>query len=106
MKNEVTEKRTLQQNSLPARFILRLISFYQKEISPQKPACCRFTPSCSAYAKEAITMHGAVRGSALALWRILRCNPFGKSGYDPVPEKTKLCTCNKRSEGAINLSEH
>jgi putative membrane protein insertion efficiency factor len=48
---------------------------------------CRFSPSCSAYAKEAIQTHGAARGSALAVWRILRCNPFGTSGWDPVPAR-------------------
>jgi uncharacterized protein len=49
------------------------------------PARCRFYPSCSAYALEAITRHGAVRGTALALWRLLRCQPFHPGGYDPVP---------------------
>lgn len=106
MNNKVTENKTPQQKSLAARFLLHLISFYQKQISPLTPACCRYTPSCSAYAKEAITIHGALRGSALALWRILRCNPFVKGGYDPVPEKTKLCTCKEKSEAAVSLSKH
>ena len=68
-------------------FIL-LIRFYQKALSPLKGApCCRFTPTCSNYAIEAFEKHGALKGFILALWRILRCNPFVKGGYDPVPEK-------------------
>lgn len=61
------------------------IRFYQKYISPLTPATCRFTPSCSHYAVEAIRKHGPFKGLALAVWRILRCNPWGGSGYDPVP---------------------
>ncbi|MBE6733207.1 MAG: membrane protein insertion efficiency factor YidD [Ruminococcaceae bacterium] len=63
-----------------------LIRLYQKGISPKKPSCCRFTPTCSQYAIEAITLHGAFKGSMLSVWRILRCNPFCKGGVDPVPE--------------------
>ena len=54
-------------------------------ISPLKPPTCRFTPTCSQYAIEAIRKHGPFKGLALAVWRILRCNPWGGSGYDPVP---------------------
>ena len=61
------------------------IRFYQKFISPLKPPTCRFTPTCSQYAIEAIRKHGPFKGLALAVWRILRCNPWGGSGYDPVP---------------------
>ena len=61
------------------------IIFYQRCISPFTPASCRFTPTCSQYAREAIIKHGPVRGLVLAIWRILRCNPWGGSGYDPVP---------------------
>ena len=64
-----------------------IIKIYQKAISPLKPPCCRFYPTCSAYAVEAIEKRGVFAGSLLAGWRILRCNPFGGSGYDPVPEK-------------------
>jgi putative membrane protein insertion efficiency factor len=71
------------------RFIGRLlilpIRFYQKFLSPLKPPTCRFTPTCSQYAIEAIRKHGPFKGLALAIWRILRCNPWGGSGYDPVP---------------------
>ncbi len=66
-----------------------IIRLYRKLISPLKPPCCRFTPTCSQYALEAIRVHGAFKGSALALWRILRCNPFSKGGYDPVPDKKR-----------------
>jgi uncharacterized protein len=67
-------------------FLLRgLIGAYQLLISPILPASCRFEPSCSHYAQEAIATHGVLRGLALALRRILRCHPWGGSGYDPVP---------------------
>ncbi|MBQ3547502.1 MAG: membrane protein insertion efficiency factor YidD [Clostridia bacterium] len=69
------------------KILIFLVRFYQKNISPRKIACCRFTPTCSQYAIEAISTHGAVKGTALSLWRILRCNPFCKGGYDPVPPK-------------------
>ena len=63
------------------------IRLYQKYISPIKPPCCRFTPTCSAYALEAFQKRGFFIGFILTVWRILRCNPFSKGGYDPVPEK-------------------
>ncbi|MGI6264961.1 MAG: membrane protein insertion efficiency factor YidD [Acutalibacteraceae bacterium] len=71
------------------RLLIGMVRFYQRAISPLKPSCCRFTPTCSEYAIEAIGRFGALKGGALALWRILRCNPWGGSGYDPVPEKKK-----------------
>ena len=61
------------------------IRFYQKFLSPLKPPTCRFTPTCSNYAIQAIRKHGPFKGLGLAVWRILRCNPWGGSGYDPVP---------------------
>ncbi len=61
------------------------IRLYQKYLSPLKPACCRFTPTCSQYAIEAITEWGVIIGLTLAFWRILRCNPFSEGGEDPVP---------------------
>ena len=67
-------------------FLLSLIRGYQNYLSPQRPGCCRYSPTCSNYAMEAIEKHGALRGILLALWRVLRCNPFSKGGYDPVPE--------------------
>lgn len=71
------------------RALLWLIAFYQKQCSPLSPGCCRFVPTCSEYAAEAIATWGAFRGLGLALWRVVRCNPFCKGGYDPVPLRTK-----------------
>jgi putative membrane protein insertion efficiency factor len=65
--------------------ILALIKTYRFALAPLMPLSCRFEPSCSAYALEAVRKHGPWRGSALAAWRILRCNPFNAGGYDPVP---------------------
>ena len=68
------------------KLFLKLIRFYQRKISPYRSACCRFTPTCSAYALEAIEKYGALKGGFLAFKRILRCNPFYKGDpYDPVP---------------------
>ena len=68
------------------KLFLALIRFYQRYISPAKPPCCRFSPTCSQYAYEAITKYGAAKGGWLALKRILRCHPFYKGDtYDPVP---------------------
>lgn len=73
------------------RFLLWAIRFYRKSISPGRPSCCRFMPTCSAYALEAIEVHGALRGGYLALRRLLKCHPFHKQAhaieYDPVPLK-------------------
>ncbi|MGV3641455.1 MAG: membrane protein insertion efficiency factor YidD [Adhaeribacter sp.] len=66
---------------------LIFIKLYQNLISPLTPASCRFTPTCSQYAAEAIRRHGPMHGGWLALKRISRCHPWGGSGYDPVPEK-------------------
>ena len=68
------------------RLLLAAIAFYRRRISPHTPAACRFQPSCSQYAQTAIERYGAGKGGRMALWRILRCNPFCKGGYDPVPE--------------------
>ncbi len=69
-----------------ARILLTLIRFYRRWVSPMTPPSCRFTPTCSAYAEEAVRRFGGARGGWLALRRLLRCHPFGGSGYDPVPE--------------------
>ena len=71
--------------ALPKRFLLWLIRLYRAGISPMHRPCCRFIPTCSQYAMEAIEKYGAVKGGYLALRRILRCNPFCNGGYDPVP---------------------
>jgi putative membrane protein insertion efficiency factor len=67
-------------------FLLSLIRLYQRWVSPLLGANCRFYPSCSCYAHEAIAKHGAIRGSLLAAWRLLRCHPWHPGGYDPVPD--------------------
>ena len=66
--------------------VVLLIKFYRKFISPLKKPCCRFTPSCSQYAIDAVREWGVFFGISLAIWRILRCNPFSAGGYDPVPK--------------------
>ena len=66
------------------RLLLAAIRFYRRRLSPHKPPCCRFVPTCSQYALEAIERYGALRGGLRSLWRVLRCNPFCKGGYDPV----------------------
>ena len=68
-----------------ARALLLMIRGYQRGISPFLPPACRYTPTCSEYAAEAIRRHGSSRGSWLAARRLLRCHPWGGSGYDPVP---------------------
>lgn len=70
----------------PARVVLAPVRFYRRFISPLKPApSCRFHPTCSAYAIEAVERHGALKGAWLAVWRVLRCHPLNPGGYDPVP---------------------
>lgn len=73
-------ERTLAQSVL-----LALIWLYKRLLSPLFAGSCRFEPSCSQYARQAVLMHGALAGSLLALWRILRCQPLCRGGYDPVP---------------------
>ena len=71
--------------SLLRRLLVAPIAFYRRFLSGLKPPMCRFHPTCSAYAHEAILTHGPIRGVRLAIWRILRCQPFARGGYDPVP---------------------
>ena len=67
------------------KILIKAIRIYQRFISPLKPSCCIYIPTCSEYAVEAIAKYGAVKGGFLAFKRILRCHPFHKGGYDPVP---------------------
>ncbi len=69
----------------PRQLLGGLVRLYQLAISPLLPPSCRFTPSCSAYAREALATHGALRGTWLALRRLARCHPWNPGGYDPVP---------------------
>ncbi|MFT5285864.1 MAG: putative membrane protein insertion efficiency factor [Planctomycetota bacterium] len=85
------------------KLVVLPIRFYRRFISPLKPPTCRFHPTCSAYGQEAILSHGLIRGTALLIWRILRCQPFCEGGLDPVPparksSKTPLSNNNDSSE--------
>ncbi|MGL5648000.1 MAG: membrane protein insertion efficiency factor YidD [Clostridium sp.] len=66
------------------KIVITLIKFYRIRISPMYSPCCKYRPTCSEYALEAVEKYGAIKGSLMAIWRILRCNPFSKGGYDPV----------------------
>ncbi len=82
--------------------LIKIIVFYQKFISPMNSGNCRYYPTCSSYGKEAIEKHGAIYGSILTIWRIMRCNPFSKGGYDPVPftrkEKKEMKLAQKNDD--------
>ena len=67
------------------RLALGLIRLYQRHVSPSRPPACRFQPTCSHYGYEAIERRGLLKGACLTLWRLVRCNPFNRGGYDPVP---------------------
>ncbi len=71
--------------SIDQRILTGLIRFYQQWIGPGFPAACRFAPSCSSYALEAIERHGSLRGLWLAAWRLAKCHPYHPGGFDPVP---------------------
>jgi hypothetical protein len=71
--------------SLPARLTVALLTLYKRFLSPLLPRACRFEPTCSLYAREAVEKYGLLRGTGLALWRLLRCNPFHRGGLDAVP---------------------
>src|ERR671939_784672 len=84
----MTQPRQLPRRTTPgARVVAAPIVAYRRWISPALPARCRFYPSCSAYALQAVATHGALRGLGLASWRLLRCHPFHPGGYDPVPPR-------------------
>jgi putative membrane protein insertion efficiency factor len=70
------------------------LRLYQRWISPLLPPACRYQPTCSEYAAAAVATHGVLRGGTLALWRLLRCHPFVKGGYDPVPVHAPRCTAH------------
>lgn len=69
----------------PSRIVIALLDFYKRFVSPLLPRACRFEPTCSVYARQAIAKHGLARGGALALRRLTRCHPFHRGGLDPVP---------------------
>ena len=80
------------------------IHFYRKFISPLKPPSCRFLPTCSAYALEAIEVHGAAKGTYLAVRRISKCHPFHKGGFDPVPPRRERADNRPQSGGETSGS--
>ena len=82
------------------KLFIGLIKFYRKYLSPLKSTKCPYFPSCSQYGLEAVERYGAVKGGLLSIWRILRCNPFSKGGYDPVPS-----ICNKYNKKDCNGEE-
>ena len=80
---------------IASKALILLVRGYQVTLSPLLGGACRFEPSCSNYMIEALTVHGPVKGTLLGLWRILRCHPFGRHGYDPVPPRGRwspVCT--------------
>lgn len=80
----VTSGRTLR--AVPRRALISLVQLYRTWISPLRPPTCRFTPTCSEYAVEALSAHGAVKGVYLSTIRLLKCGPWHRGGWDPVPE--------------------
>ena len=86
-------------NSAFSRFLVGVIGIYRLAISPWLGRACRFEPSCSAYAQEAITVHGPIKGGWLAVRRLVRCHPWGGSGYDPVPKHLHKGPCRHASAG-------
>ena len=85
--------------------LIGIIRIYQAVIAPYLPDCCRFTPTCSHYGAEALRVHGFWRGSALTIWRILRCQPFCRGGYDPVPLPKPRSRVTNRREGTAKTKE-
>ncbi|GHF46173.1 hypothetical protein HNQ07_002361 [Deinococcus metalli] len=84
--------------SAASRGLVRVVRYYQRELSSRKPApTCRFTPTCSEYAAQALEKHGALAGGWLATWRVLRCNPLVPGGFDPVPERFPAASTPKRT---------
>lgn len=85
------------------RVILFLLDGYKRWISPLLPAACRFEPTCSVYAREAVEYHGVLRGMRLTVWRLLRCQPFSRGGFDPVPPGHEENCHNACSSGVTKL---
>lgn len=84
------------------KLLIRLIRFYKKFISPLKRPCCKYYPTCSTYAVNAIEKHGAIKGTVLAAWRIMRCNPWSMGGVDYVPDKFHLYTLKSEKKKRKN----
>ena len=93
MKHRPRHPKELATLSYPQRLLLIPITLYRLLISPVLPCGCRYLPSCSEYAAEAIIEHGAIRGCGLMLKRLCRCQPWGGEGYDPVPPRKGNGVC-------------
>ena len=78
------------------KLLLSLIRFYRRSISPLFPPSCRFVPTCSEYAMQALATHGLLKGLLLTVWRLLRCQPFARFGYDPVPPKGRWVSPDRK----------
>ncbi len=87
---------TLQPLTWPRRSIIFLIELYRTWVSPMRLPTCRFEPSCSTYAVEALTEYGAIRGGWLSMARLVKCGPWHKPGYDPIPERDEGRGCAGR----------
>jgi putative membrane protein insertion efficiency factor len=87
------------------RVVLLLLRFYQLSVSPFKPPSCRFYPTCSHYAVEAVEVHGAWRGILLACKRLIKCGPWHRGGYDPVPRPLTYTDEVRIKEGTTSCSE-
>ncbi|MEJ9078186.1 MULTISPECIES: membrane protein insertion efficiency factor YidD [Gordonia] len=87
--------------SLPRRSLIFVVELYRTWISPTRMPTCRFEPTCSGYAVEALTKHGFLWGSVLSVWRLLKCGPWHKPGYDPVPENGPLHAFHQRRRGVV-----
>src|SRR5262245_49304775 len=83
----VPAREPTNDTSAAARALVALIGLYQVVLRPLAPPSCRFTPSCSTYARDAVRYHGVLRGLRLGAWRVLRCHPYSAGGYDPVPDR-------------------
>lgn len=84
------------RSGLAARMLIAIIRVYQWAIAPLLPNCCRFEPTCSHYAVEALRLHGFWRGTGLTIWRLMRCQPFCRGGIDPVPPPRRDCPGARR----------
>jgi len=91
---------------LVQRATLQLLRAYQWAISPMFPPACRYTPTCSEYAMEAVERFGVLRGGLKAAARLLRCHPFAKGGYDPVVSQRQFLACPERCEGTNDQQPH
>jgi len=90
----------MMQPSVMQKVVLWILAAYKRVLSPRMPVACRYTPTCSEYAAEAVAMHGAARGIVLAIWRLLRCQPFGGRGLDQVPRHF----CGSHPQAEVNTS--